>query len=120
MAIKQHYMFREIVEQPEIIASALNEERSNVKDIADMLGKKDITRIYLVGCGDMFFAATAARHAFMKLAKIYAEPVESMELSRYLFPSIDKNCVVIALSVSGELPAQLRRARSPNGGAPTS
>jgi len=111
MAIKQHYMFREIVEQPEIIASTLSEERSNVKDIADVLGKKDIARIYIVGCGDMFFAATAARHAFMELAKIYAEPVESMELSRYLFSSIDEKCVVIALSVSGRTPRTIEASK---------
>lgn len=111
MAIEQHHMFREIVEQPEIIASALSKERSNVKDVAGMLGEKDIRRIYIVGCGDMFFAATAARHAFMKLAKIYAEPVESMELSNYLFPSIDKNCIVIALSVSGRTPRTIEASK---------
>src|SRR5579883_3308799 len=45
---------------------------------------RGIPRIYLVGCGDSYYAGVAARLLFERLTRIPTEAVPSLEFSRYL------------------------------------
>ena len=107
----EHYMLTEILEQPKIIAATLDKEQSNLREIADELNKRRLRRLYIVGCGDMLFAAVAAKYMFTKLAKIQAEPAESMEFSHYFSASLDKKSAVLVLSVSGRTPRTVEAGR---------
>ena len=60
-----------------------------------------IPRIYLVGCGDSFYAAMAARLMFERYTGVATEAVAALEFSRYLVDYMPPGSLVIAISVSG-------------------
>jgi len=68
-----------------------------------------IKRIYMVGCGDSYFAALSARHAFEQLTGLPTVAVESMEFARYTLLLPDS--LVIAISSGGEVSMTLEAAR---------
>lgn len=62
-----------------------------------------IQKIYLVGCGDSYFAALASRLFFERTTRLTIEPVESMAFSRYLVDSMPEHSLVLGISNSGRV-----------------
>jgi glucosamine--fructose-6-phosphate aminotransferase (isomerizing) len=96
---EKQVMLEEIKLQPEFI-------RNNVRDNVDRLvksitGVEDVENVYMVGCGDSFYAAEAARLFFMEHTGLHVEAVESLEFSRYLVNYLPANSAVIGISNSG-------------------
>lgn len=61
------------------------------------------SRIYLVGCGDSYYAGLAARHAFERWTGIPTEALESLEFSRYAVEAAPSDALVLAVSNSGRV-----------------
>jgi len=102
-----HYMLKEIYEQPRAIADTLNERLVN-GDVIFEKGfnltneyLKKINRIIIVACGTSWHAALVGEFMFEELAKIPTE-VEYASEFRYRHPLLDKNTLVVAVSQSGE------------------
>ena len=100
-----HFMLKEIHEQPEAIESTLRGRLdNNLKLTADEFSNSvtdDISKIYIVACGTAYHAGLIGKAAIEQLAKV---PV-SVELAsefRYNNPLIDEKTLVIAVSQSGE------------------
>ncbi|MHC5083385.1 MAG: glutamine--fructose-6-phosphate transaminase (isomerizing) [Planctomycetota bacterium] len=103
-----HYMQKEITEQPQVLETCLN-GRVDVKNgriilggIQDML--RDLTRtkrIILSACGTAWHAALVGEFLFEQLARIPSE-VEYASEFRYRNPIIDEGTLFIAISQSGE------------------
>jgi glucosamine 6-phosphate synthetase-like amidotransferase/phosphosugar isomerase protein len=63
----------------------------------------ELERIYLVGCGDSYFASLGVRMFFEKYTGIPTEPSTSMQFSRYLVDYIPENSLVIGVSNGGRV-----------------
>ena len=117
----EHFMIREIHEQPkaerDTLASVVSEEPDIHIDL-DTVGLTDeviksVSQIYIVACGSAYHAGVAAQYVIEDLAKLPVR-VELASEFRYRKPLLDKNGLVIIVSQSGETAdslAALREAR---------
>lgn len=66
-------------------------------------GMAGIRRVYLVGCGDSYYAAYGAQLAFERLTGIDTIAMEAMEFARYKAPFIGSESLVIPISNGGRV-----------------
>lgn len=104
----EHFMLKEIYEQPRSIKDSMRGRLSaklgvvNLGGIADYEQKfLNTRRIIFVACGTSWHAALVAEYLFEDLARIPVE-VEYASEFRYRNPIIYEDDVVIAISQSGE------------------
>lgn len=103
-----HFMLKEIYEQPEAIKDTYRGRMLPEKGLIKMAGIDDhiskflnAKRIIIVACGTSWHAGLVAEYTFEDLARIPVE-VEYASEFRYRNPVINKDDVVIAISQSGE------------------
>ncbi|MCU6695803.1 glutamine--fructose-6-phosphate transaminase (isomerizing) [Laedolimicola ammoniilytica] len=115
----EHFMMKEIHEQPKALQDTLNSVvRDGVIDLSEM-GLSDeeiqgISQIYMVACGSAYHAAMSAQYVIEDLAKIPVR-VELASEFRYRTLLLDKKGLVVLVSQSGETAdtlAALREAKS--------
>lgn len=103
-----HFMLKEIFEQPQTIydclrgrldASAGTVTMSGIQQYAEQIVKAN--RIVMVACGTSWHAGLVAEYIFEELCRINVE-VEYASEFRYRNPVIHKGDVIIAISQSGE------------------
>lgn len=103
----EHFMLKEIYEQPKGLADTLGrrlspEGKIDLEGIA--LRKEEIekfSKIYIVACGTAYHAGLVGKYVIEKLVKIPVEVDVASEF-RYREPLIDENTLFIAISQSGE------------------
>ncbi len=103
-----HFMIKEIYEQPHAITDTYRGRLLATEGIIKMAGVDDnidkflnAKRIIIVACGTSWHAGLVAEYIFEELARISVE-VEYASEFRYRNPIINKDDVVIAISQSGE------------------
>ncbi len=103
-----HFMLKEIYEQPSAILDTFRGRLLSKEAIIKMSGVEDnmkrflnADRIVIVACGTSWHAGLVAEYIFEDLARIPVE-VEYASEFRYRNPIIKENDVVIAISQSGE------------------
>ena len=114
-----HFMIKEIHEQPKAVADTLNSVlHDGVIDLSDVgLSEeeiKNISQIYIVACGSAYHVGMAAQYVLEDLARIPVR-VELASEFRYRKPLLDKNGLAIIISQSGETAdslAALREAKA--------
>lgn len=103
----EHFMIKEIHEQPEVIGETLNrrlDENDRIKIDGISLSKGEINRfdkVYIVACGTAYFAGLVGKYLIEKIAKIPVEVDVASEF-RYRDPLVDDKTLLIAISQSGE------------------
>lgn len=104
----QHFMLKEIFEQPQTVQNALLSRFSEQYGTAilDELQISDaellqVERIVILACGTSFHAGLVASYMLEELARIPVQVEISSEF-RYKNPIVLENTLVIALSQSGE------------------
>lgn len=104
----EHFMLKEIHEQPNAIRDTYRGRLSVQNAIIKMAGVEDnmkkflnANRIVVVACGTSWHAGLVAEYIFEDLARIPVE-VEYASEFRYRNPVITENDIVIAISQSGE------------------
>lgn len=104
----EHFMLKEIYEQPSVIKDTYRGRLLADKGIVRMAGIEDnlerflnAERIIIVACGTSWHAGLVAEYIIEEFARIPVE-VEYASEFRYRNPIINKNDVVIAISQSGE------------------
>ena len=115
----EHFMIKEIHEQPKAVADTLNSVlHDGVIDLSDVgLSEeeiKNISQIYIVACGSAYHVGMAAQYVLEDLARIPVR-VELASEFRYRKPLLDKNGLAIIISQSGETAdslAALREAKA--------
>ena len=115
----EHFMIKEIHEQPKAVADTLNSVlHDGVIDLSDVgLSEeeiKNISQLYIVACGSAYHVGMAAQYVLEDLARIPVR-VELASEFRYRKPLLDKNGLAIIISQSGETAdslAALREAKS--------
>jgi glucosamine--fructose-6-phosphate aminotransferase (isomerizing) len=93
-----HFMLKEIHEQPETVARALDVDAGSIDELARSLTRH--RRAYLVGVGTTYYVAQMAQYYFSALAKTFI-PVISSDEFRSL-AHVDADTLVLAISQSGE------------------
>jgi len=102
----EHFMIKEIHEQPKALNDTLSTRIKNEKiDLSeagltpDML--KSVKRIFVIGCGTAYYAGLVGKKVFERLAKI-PTTVEIASEFRYSDILLDKDDLCIIISQSGE------------------
>ena len=101
-----HFMFKEILEQPEALQKTISprvrEGRVVLDDIrltADYV--RSVSRIYMIACGSAYHAGVVGKYTWERLLRRPVEAVLASEF-RYSEPLVDEHTLVIAISQSGE------------------
>lgn len=104
----EHFMLKEIYEQPNAILDTFRGRLLSDQAIIKMAGVEDnmkrflnAPRFIVVACGTSWHAGLVSEYIFEDLARIPVE-VEYASEFRYRNPVINENDVVIAISQSGE------------------
>lgn len=116
----EHFILKEIFEQPETVRNALRGRIDLKEGTAILSGMNatpaelaEIARIIVVGCGTSLHAGMVGEFAFEDVAGISTEVQQAAEF-RYRNPIVDRNDMVIAISQSGETAdtlAAIRKAK---------
>ena len=115
----EHFMMKEIQEQPKAVQDTLNSViHENKIDLSEVGLEEEqirnISQIYIVACGSAYHVGVAAQYVIEDLARIPVR-VELASEFRYRKPILDPNGLVIIISQSGETAdslAALREAKS--------
>ena len=103
----EHFMLKEIHEQPKGIDETLNRRLNDDGSInldGISMTKEDIenfNKVYIVACGTAYHAGLVGKMVIEKMAKIPVEVDVASEF-RYRDPFVDENTLFIAISQSGE------------------
>ena len=101
-----HFMLKEIMEQPRAVKAALTPRIQDGRiQLDDCRYTKEelrsIRKIVITACGSAYYAGCAGKYAIEKLCRIPVEVVLASEL-RYSEPQMDSSTLLIVLSQSGE------------------
>ena len=115
----EHFMMKEIHEQPKAIADTINSFIRDGKIDLSAVGMdeetiKSISGINIVACGSAWHVGMVAQYVFEDLAKIPVR-VELASEFRYRKPLLDKNSLVVIISQSGETADSLAALREAKG-----
>ncbi|WP_432642549.1 glutamine--fructose-6-phosphate transaminase (isomerizing) [Acidaminococcus sp.] len=104
----EHFMLKEIYEQPKAVRDTLRGRVSKDSDKVtfDELNWtaetfKDLKKIFIVACGTAYHAGIVGKYYIEKMARIPVE-VDIASEFRYRDPIIDEHCMCIVVSQSGE------------------
>ena len=111
----EHFMMKEIHEQPKAVQDTLNSViKNNVIDLSSVgLCEEEIRSISgltIVACGSAWHVGMAAQYVIEDLAKLPVR-VELASEFRYRKPLLDKNALVVIISQSGETADSLAALR---------
>ncbi len=103
-----HYMLKEIYEQPEALENAMRGRLSDA-DASAHFGGLNLTprqlrradRLILTACGTSYHAALVGEYLIEEFARMPVE-VEYASEFRYRNPPVDRNTIVVAITQSGE------------------
>nr|WP_325185521.1 glutamine--fructose-6-phosphate transaminase (isomerizing) [uncultured Oscillibacter sp.] len=101
-----HFMFKEILEQPEAIRKTISPRIREGQIVLDDITltadyARNISRIYMVACGSAYHAGIVGKYVWERLLRRPVEVVLASEF-RYSDPMVDENTLVITISQSGE------------------
>ncbi len=91
----EHFTLKEIFEQPE---SLLQIDVKSISELSRIASK--IKRLYIIGSGTSYNVALIAKYLIGKYCGKIVEAIVSEEFT--IFPNMDKDSAVIAISQSGE------------------
>ncbi len=94
-----HYMIKEIFEQKETIAKAIDQDPEEIEIIADAIRKAHGT--FLIGCGTAHKVAAAGEYFFSMIAKLHINSVVASEFPLF-HDFLKPDSLVIVISQSGE------------------
>ena len=114
----EHFMFKEIMEQPEALRRCISPRIRDGEVYFEDLGLteayiRDIRKIYIVACGSSYHVGMVGKYNLERLTRIPVEVALASEF-RYMDPIVDERTLVVVISQSGETLdtlAALREAR---------
>lgn len=101
----EHFMLKEIYEQPEAIRNTLREWIKEPAELLQELGIrqriKDLRRLHIVACGTSYHAGLIGRYIIEKFVRIPVN-VDIASEYRYMDPIVTKGTLFITITQSGE------------------
>ena len=101
-----HFMFKEILEQPEAIRKTISPRIRDGRVVLDDIHisaeeARNINHIYIIACGSAYHAGVVAKYIWERILRRPVEVTLASEF-RYSQPLVDEHTLVIAISQSGE------------------
>lgn len=111
----EHFMLKEMYEQPKAVADTLNPRLKDGKIIIEELNMteeeiKAIKKIMIVACGSAYHTGVTAKYILEGLARIPVEVDVASEF-RYRSPILEEGTLVMIISQSGETADSLAALR---------
>jgi len=114
----EHFMFKEILEQPKALRDTINPRIKDGKIVLDDISLtkeyiENIDKVYIIACGSAYHVGVVGKYVIEKLARIPVE-VDLASEFRYRDPIISDRTLVVVISQSGETAdtlAALREAK---------
>ena len=102
----EHFMFKEIMEQPKAIRDTISPRLRDGKVVLDdvTISKEDLEdldRLYVIACGSSYHVGMAAKYILERLLRIPVEVTLASEF-RYCAPIVTKHTLALVISQSGE------------------
>ena len=102
----EHFMLKEMYEQPKTIADTISPRLQNNDIVIEELNMTDeelkaIRKIHIVACGSAYHAGVTGKYVLEDLARIPVEVDVASEF-RYRNPILEEGAMVIVISQSGE------------------
>ena len=115
----EHFMLKEIMEQPRAIKSTLDPRVKDHRVVFDELKMTDaqlmgFNKIMITACGSAFYAGQAGKYALEKLTRIPVDADLASEF-RYRDPIVDEHTLMIIISQSGETADTIAAIREAQG-----
>lgn len=112
----EHFMLKEIYEQPKTVADTLSPRIKDGDIVIDELNMSDdelkaVKRIHIVACGSAYHTGVTAKYILEGLARIPVEVDVASEF-RYRNPILEEGSMVIVISQSGETADTLAALRA--------
>lgn len=102
----EHFMFKEIMEQPKVIHDTISPRIKNGRVVLDEISLtpeqlRSVNKINILACGSAYHVGVVAKYVFEKILR---KPVEADLASefRYRDPIVDDKTLTIVISQSGE------------------
>ena len=101
-----HFMFKEIMEQPEAIRKTVSPRIRDGRVVLDDVSMtadyvKNISRIFIIACGSSYHVGMVSKYNWERLLRRPVQ-VDLASEFRYSDPLVDENTLVIVISQSGE------------------
>ena len=101
-----HFMFKEIMEQPEAIRRTISPRIREGRVVLDEVHftreyLEGLSRIFIVACGSSYHVGIVAKYNWQRLMRRSVE-VELASEFRYSDPLVDEHTLVVVISQSGE------------------
>ncbi len=88
-------MWDAIMETPDFVEKCLQPELAeSARSVGRQIVERGISRVYLLGCGSSFYAASSAARAFQALAGLEADAYDSFEFHKYRLGLTPKTAVI--------------------------
>ena len=102
----EHFMLKEMYEQPKTVADTLNPRIKDNDIVIEELNMTDddlraIKKIHIVACGSAYHAGVTGKYVIEGLARIPVE-VDLASEFRYRDPILEEGAMVVVISQSGE------------------
>ena len=101
-----HFMFKEILEQPEAIRKTVSPRIRDGRVVLDTFSLtaeqvRDISRIFIIACGSSYHVGMVSKYTWERLLRRPVQ-VDLASEFRYSDPLVDDKSLVIVISQSGE------------------
>ncbi|MBD9252382.1 glutamine--fructose-6-phosphate transaminase (isomerizing), partial [bacterium] len=111
----QHFMLKEIMEQPEALRRAISPRVKEGKVVFDDLKlpvekMREFTRIFIVACGSSYHVGMVGKYNLEKLTRMPVEVILASEF-RYCSPIVNERTLAVIISQSGETADSLAALR---------
>lgn len=102
----EHFMFKEIMEQPNVIRDTVQPRIRNGKIVLDDIKLsaeylKDIDKLYIVACGSAYHVGVVGKYVIEEMTRIPVEVTVASEF-RYMNPIVNERTLTVVISQSGE------------------
>ena len=102
----EHFMFKEIMEQPRVIRDTVQPRIRDGKIVLDDISLtaeyiKGINKIYIVACGSAYHVGVVGKYVIESMTRIPVEVTVASEF-RYMNPIVDDKTLTVVISQSGE------------------
>lgn len=104
-------MLREVAMQPDFVKTNIDVMLADMRKMVATRDPGTLEHGFMIGCGDSYCAALAARQYMMKATGKFVEPVEALEFSRYLVGDLPANSFVFGVSNSGTVSRTIEGVR---------
>ncbi len=104
--------YKEAMEQGPVLREAIEAEGENLKTIAKQLSKRQLQRVIILGCGDLWFVGVGVRFALEYLLGLPVEPMQALDSALYYSHTLGADCLVIGISSGGNTPAVMDALRA--------